>query len=226
MSRSILESISDSFVALDAQWRFTYVNAEAERTIGSSRGDLMGRALWDVFPMLNGTDLQARYNTVMSQRVSAQLEYYFEPGQRWLELRVYPAKDGGISVFYQDITQRKRTEDAMRRANEALRNANSDLEQFAYSASHDLREPLRMVRIYCQLLSIQYAGKMDSDADEMIGYCVEGTRRMDALINDLLALHARLLGTGRDPGTCTRGAGSERSHPESASSASKKPARP
>jgi PAS domain S-box-containing protein len=182
---TILESISDGFLGLDRDWRFIYMNKEAERTI--EKPDVIGRDLWDVFPEIVGTELEILYRRAMTERVATQTEYYYPPWQRWFEMRIYPARDGGLSVFYQDITPRKMTEEAMRKTNEALAIANADLEQFAFSASHDLREPLRMVKTYCQLLSQTYAGRLDPGADRMIGYCVEGASRMDALISGLLA---------------------------------------
>jgi PAS domain S-box-containing protein len=184
---TILESIRDAFISFDADWRFIYVNAEAERISGVSRDKLIGRVLWDVFSVLVGTELETQCRRTMTERVAGHLEFYYAPSQRWFDVRLYPAKDGGVSAFYQDITHRKTTEETMRKNNEALRAANADLEQFAYSASHDLREPLRMVRVYCQLLSQTYAGSLGTEADEMIGYVVEGARRMDVLLDDLLA---------------------------------------
>ena len=183
---TILESISDAFISLDREWRFIYANAEAQRSMDMTREELIGRSFWDVFPDARNTNLEKEYRRAMEDRVVVKFENFYIPWQRWFELRVYPDSEGGLSIFYQEITSRKQAENAIHKANEALRAANADLEQFAHSASHDLREPLRMVRSHCELLQRRYAEKFDSRADEMIAFCVEGTRRMDALLTDLL----------------------------------------
>jgi light-regulated signal transduction histidine kinase (bacteriophytochrome) len=87
----------------------------------------------------------------------------------------------------QEIKEREKAEAKLQTANEALGQANSDLEQFAHSASHDLQEPLRMVSTYSQMLKKRYGGKLDAHADRYISYMVEGALRMERLITDLLA---------------------------------------
>jgi light-regulated signal transduction histidine kinase (bacteriophytochrome) len=86
-----------------------------------------------------------------------------------------------------DITERKQAEAALARANEELIQANADLEQFGYSASHDLQEPLRSVMIYSELLAKRYGSKLDAEAMEIIGYLKGGATRMEMLVRDLLA---------------------------------------
>lgn len=83
--------------------------------------------------------------------------------------------------------QRKLTEKELEQKTIELQRSNSDLEQFAYIASHDLKEPLRMISSYTKLLAKRYKGRLDSDADEFIRYAVEGANRMERLIEDLLA---------------------------------------
>jgi signal transduction histidine kinase len=85
-----------------------------------------------------------------------------------------------------EILERRRAEEALKRANESLERSNQDLEQFAYAASHDLQEPLRTIKNFTALLAKRYSGNLDADADEFIGYVVDGADRMETLIRDLL----------------------------------------
>jgi len=106
---------------------------------------------------------------------------------RWLSWSVIP--DTNEKLLYavaRDITERKQAEELLKITMENLELSNKELEQFAYVASHDLQEPLRMVSSFTQLLERRYKDKLDQDANDFIQYAVDGANRMQKLINDLL----------------------------------------
>jgi PAS domain S-box-containing protein len=103
----VLESMSAAFYSLDRQWRFTYVNAEAERLLGRTREELLGEVLWELFPGALGTDFEHEYTTAMrTGRATVFEAYYPAPLDGWYELRAWPSPDG-LGVYFLDISARR-----------------------------------------------------------------------------------------------------------------------
>jgi PAS domain S-box-containing protein len=106
----ILEKTSDGFFAVDTDWSFTYLNAEAEVMLGAGRETLLGQNIWAKFPELAGSIFEQNYRAVMSDQIAIEFEALDAQGRTWFEVHSYPS-GGGISVFFRDITERKRTAD-------------------------------------------------------------------------------------------------------------------
>lgn len=108
--RNILENTADAFLSVDYAWKFTYLNPEAEKLLGRSRDELVGKSLWEEFPELCGTDFETNYRRAMSGNVAVEFEAADSTGDVWFEARAYPS-GGGVSVIFRDITHRKKTEE-------------------------------------------------------------------------------------------------------------------
>src|SRR5262249_15979639 len=106
----ILESIGDNFIALDRNWCVAYINRVAEAVLGKRREELLGRNIWDEYPRLSGSRVGAMYRHVYENQAPASFEYFHRATKTWFEANVYPSKRGGISIYFVDITQRKRNE--------------------------------------------------------------------------------------------------------------------
>jgi PAS domain S-box-containing protein len=105
----ILEKTSDGFFAVDRDWKFTFVNPQAEKLLERRREDLIGKDVWMEFPQFKRDAFEKNYRRAMSEQVAVEFEASDADGQVWLELLAYPS-GGGVSVFLRDVTERKRTE--------------------------------------------------------------------------------------------------------------------
>ncbi|HEY4485854.1 MAG TPA: PAS domain-containing protein, partial [Nitrospiria bacterium] len=119
-SAEILERITDAFVALDANWRYTYVNRKAAEIFGRKPEDLIGKHIWTEFPEGVGQPFYHAYHKAMAEQVPIQIEEYYPPYDRWFENRIYPSPNG-LSIYFQDITERKRAEEELRASGQQLR---------------------------------------------------------------------------------------------------------
>ena len=118
----ILESITDAFVVFDSDWRFSYVNTEAERLLGAPRDKLLGRNHWTLFNHTLGTVVEHEYRRAVREQVAIEFEYYYPPWDQWFLIRGYPTREGGLSNYFRDITAQKHAEAALREQ-DALREA-------------------------------------------------------------------------------------------------------
>ena len=118
-SRTILESITDGFFALDRDWRITYINAAGERFLGRTPGELIGKLLWEEFPGTVSSEFERVYRRVVTSRVCESFTAHYPNFDRWYELTAYPAPDG-LSVYFRDVTDQKQTQELLR-ASEARR---------------------------------------------------------------------------------------------------------
>ncbi len=120
--RAMLENITDGFLALDEEWKFEYANPAAEKILGRPKTEIVGKSIWHDFSNLSGADVEANLRRVASERTPTHFDSFYPPLNAWFEFHAYPAGAKGIAVYLNDISDRKRNEEAIRRSEEARRN--------------------------------------------------------------------------------------------------------
>lgn len=189
---TILERVGDGFFAVDQDWTVTYWNTAAETILHVPKADILGHSLWDIFGDARELDFYTYYKEAMDSQTKKHFESYYPGAHIWFDINAYPSPSG-LSVFFKDITKRKEAELELRRLNRNLEQqtrelavSNADLEQFAFVASHDLQEPLRMITSFMARLEKKYGHKLDDKAQRYIHFATDGARRMRTIILDLL----------------------------------------
>ena len=119
-SRTILESITDGFFTLDADWRFDYVNPEAERILARDKGSLLGKVLWDEYPGVVGSEFEAAYRRAAAERKPQTFLAFYPDHGRWYDARAFPSPTG-LTVYFRDVSEAKEVEAALRASEEGRR---------------------------------------------------------------------------------------------------------
>ena len=172
-----LEGMIEGFVAYDAGWVMTYMNASAERILGRKRGEVLGKTWHEAFPHAVGNEVDRMYQRVKANRSPERMEYFYAHYKEWMEISASPLSNGGVGVYFTPITDRKNAE-------AELREAAKRKDEFLATLAHELRNPLAPVMNALEVLNM--TGSQDEVPRSARGVMGRQLRLMVRLIDDLL----------------------------------------
>ena len=192
--RTLFENANDAF-AVSVGEHFVYVNQAYAKMFGYDRADqLIGVSIYETLPPVQqaavrehrqrrraGLPEPMQYESRGKRKDESEFPTEIRATDYWINGRMYTL------AILRDTTREREARDILTQSNAALRRANDDLEQFAYAASHDLQEPLRLIILYSQLLHRRYHESLPADAQQLLDTITESARRINALVNDLLS---------------------------------------
>ena len=195
-----LRSIGDAVIASDPGGKVVFKNRIAEQLTGWKEAEANATPLSEIFVVINERTRAALESPVDEVRRTGKIVGLanhsvliskdgkeFQIDDSAAPIRNSQGQTVGVVLVFRDITGRRESEKQLRRLNQDLRRTNQDLQQFSYAASHDLKEPLRTVSNYLQLIRSRYSGKvLDKEAGELFDVAVAGAQRMHALVEALL----------------------------------------
>ncbi|GEM_PF-1721162 len=199
--RKLTRAVEQSPVGVmitDIDGQVEYINPAFEACSGFPAGEIIGMRCQVVCEMAGET---VQYREIQSHRRDGS--------PYWEAVSVSPIRrpDGAVTHYLavrENVTERRLTQAHLKQSMERLVASNADLERFAYVASHDLQEPLRSVAQYCQLLQRRYRGRLDADADDFIGFIVDGSTHMIEMVRGLLEF-SRIESRGKELGPVDTG---------------------
>lgn len=187
--RFLLQNMREGIQLIGYDWKYLFINNSVVEQSKYSNEELLGHTMMEKYPGIENTELFKVLNRCMKERIPELIEneFSFPDGTKeWYELSIQPVQEG-LFILSMDITKRKKAEEKLKKYTEELKSSNDELERFAYVASHDLQEPLRMVSSFLNLLEEEFDQNLSKTAREYIHYAVDGAGRMKILVNDLLS---------------------------------------
>ncbi len=203
-NKALINSIPMKMFIKDPDLNYIMIDRGYANSLGLEPEEIVGNNDFDYYPSELAEKYRADDREVLLSGEVKDVEEPFVLGgnEYWVHTIKSPVRNAKREIIallglFEDITRRKQTEFELIKTMEALKISNQELEQFAYVASHDLQEPLRMVSSYTQLLEKRYKDQLDQDAKDFINYAVDGANRMQKLIQDLLSF-SRVTTRGRE----------------------------
>ena len=193
-----LESLTDAFFTVDREWRFTYMNAQAERLLRRPRGELLGKKLTQEFGDLSVSHFPQYFQRAMQENVTIQFEEYYAPFDLWAQAKAYPSPQG-LAIYIKDVTERTKAQSEILRLNAQLEErvrertsqlqlANKELEAFSYSIAHDLRAPLSSIDGFSRALEEAEGAHLAPQSQHYLQRVRAGVKQMAELTDGMLAL--------------------------------------